>query len=62
MDIYTLEPGLEDPDLSLLMLRDTEEAGHYDQRRLDLEPGTAGYDAVMAKIEALRFRRSPSIP
>lgn len=62
VDIYTLAPGLEEPYFGLLMLRDTEDAGHYDQRSLDLEPGTADYDAVMEQVEALRFRRSPFNP
>lgn len=61
VDLYALMPSrLAEPvtcDLKISRYVDTSVP--YEDRSLRLEPGTADYDAVIAKLDTLRFRRSP---
>lgn len=61
VDLYALEPELEDPqDLSCLLLRYTDNIAEDATRTLDLtaEDGEV-YQQVLSQLEALRFRRLP---
>ena len=60
VDLYTLAPDLKPRYLSCMLMRHTGDAAHVPARSLSLtEEDGAAYEAVLARLEALRFRRLP---